>query len=327
MLANGVHDIFWIVAASNGEADGIGSRFFTVANGANLRAGSGTAPAAAPETGASSVTLDAPAMMPAIRAPGTVADLRPSSLAAEVNAAAADWRSIRGRRGFNMDASLHALEAAADGRPTLSGDELDRFELHLGDDASSARLRYTGYTRVGRDLRPLPIGSRLDQATGVFTWHAGPGFLRAYDLVFVRWADGRATARQEVRIVVNPRKVNRAGAQVTIDLPRANAVVSRTFVVAGWALDPDALSDTGVGALHVWAYPVSAPGNPIFLGVTAYGGRRPDVGAVFGSRFDGSGFGISVNSLPPGTYDLAVFPWSTLDSRFAPAKVVRVTVR
>src|SRR5262249_37798721 len=112
-LTNGTHSMFWIVSATNGEAEGIGSRYFTVLNRTTPAAGS------SPAGGR-------------------------GNAAAEVNAAGADWRPIRGRRGFNMDAPLHALEAAADGRQTLSGDELDRFELHLGDDTSSARLRYTG---------------------------------------------------------------------------------------------------------------------------------------------------------------------------------------
>src|SRR6185436_9157003 len=38
-LANGVHTIAWVVTANNGEAEGIGSRFFTVANGASLQSG------------------------------------------------------------------------------------------------------------------------------------------------------------------------------------------------------------------------------------------------------------------------------------------------
>ena len=32
-LANGVHTIAWAVTANNGQSSGIGSRFFTVANG------------------------------------------------------------------------------------------------------------------------------------------------------------------------------------------------------------------------------------------------------------------------------------------------------
>ena len=48
---------------------------------------------------------------------------------------------------------------------------------------------------------------------------------------------------------------------------------------------------------------------------------------LFGDRFQASGYGITIASLPPGTYDLAVFPWSTVLGRFTPAQVVRVTVR
>ncbi|MEO7889898.1 MAG: hypothetical protein ABIW19_07840 [Vicinamibacterales bacterium] len=56
-------------------------------------------------------------------------------------------------------------------------------------------------------------------------------------------------------------------------------------------------------------------------------GARPDVTAVYGDRFRNSGYGIGVDSLTPGDYDLAVFAWSTVKDGFVPAKVVRVTVR
>jgi hypothetical protein len=82
--------------------------------------------------------------------------------------------------------------------------------------------------------------------------------------------------------------------------------------------------------VHVWAYPVDTSGkalDPIFLGQAFYGGARPDVGAVYGDRFGTSGYGIIVNSLPPGTYDLAVFAYSTVVNNFTPAKVVRVVVK
>jgi hypothetical protein len=51
------------------------------------------------------------------------------------------------------------------------------------------------------------------------------------------------------------------------------------------------------------------------------------VAAIFGPQFTKSGYGLIVDSLSPGTYDLAVFAWSTVQGRFVPAKVVRVTVR
>ena len=63
----------------------------------------------------------------------------------------------------------------------------------------AAGCAYTGHLRVGDGLAPLPVGSQLDAATGVFTWAPGVGFVGTYDLVFVRWAGARAVARHEVR--------------------------------------------------------------------------------------------------------------------------------
>ncbi|HEX6463901.1 MAG TPA: hypothetical protein VFZ98_05590, partial [Vicinamibacterales bacterium] len=56
----------------------------------------------------------------------------------------------------------------------------------------------------------------------------------------------------------------------------------------------------------------------------AYGGERPDVAGVYGDQFRDAGFGVSVTDLPAGTYDLALFPWSTARDGFLPATVVRI---
>jgi hypothetical protein len=82
--------------------------------------------------------------------------------------------------------------------------------------------------------------------------------------------------------------------------------------------------------VHVWAYPVNGAGqwdDPIFLGPAIFGNARPDVAAVYGERFKQSGYGMIVQTLPPGTYDVAVFAYSTVRNDFVPAKVVRVTIR
>jgi hypothetical protein len=158
----------------------------------------------------------------------------------------------------------------------------------------------------------------------------GVGFFGAYDFVFVRWNDGVATARQDVRITLNARGSNRVGPQTIIDVPSASASVGRAFYVGGWAADLDSTVDSGVNTVHVWAYPIDASGhggNPIFIGPATYGGARPDVAAVYGDRFANSGYGVIANTLPPGTYDIAVFAYSTVVNNFTPAKVVRVVVR
>ena len=214
----------------------------------------------------------------------------------------------------------------------MHAEEVDRIELRLP--ASDAAL--SGRLRVGADLRPLPIGSRIDAASGTFTWQPGPGFLGAYDLTFVRADRGRALTRQDVRVVLHPKMSGRVGPQVVIDVPVARNFssaspgsppsVAQPFTVAGWAADLDAPSGTGVATLHVWAYPAGG-GNPIFLGATTYGGDRPDVAAILGDQFLKSGYGLRVRNLPPGEYMLAVFGYSLLQNGFVPAKTVWVRVR
>ena len=114
---------------------------------------------------------------------------------------------------------------------------------------------------------------------------------------------------------------------VSIDSPSANQTVGQSFTIAGWAIDLAHPTQSGVSLLHVWAYPTSlAP--PVFLGAAVTGGSRPDVGTAFGSRFTPSGWGLTVSTLPPGTYTLVATPFSTVTQSFraeaAMTKVVNV---
>jgi hypothetical protein len=300
-FTNGVHTIVWAVTDNQGNSEGIGSRFFTISNGPGL-----TLDGAA-SAGAASVTAEA-----------TVAP--PVTLETEVAATVRDASPIRARRTFNLKAPYKRVSPDADGQATIQGEELDRIELQLGPGP------HAGYLRVGNKLSPLPIGSRLDESTGAFTWQPGAAFVGTYDFVFVRSESGTPVAARDVRVVLNPKSSGRVGPQVVIDTPGAHHPVGRAFVVAGWAVDLDAEAGTGIDTLHVWAYPANGA-EPIFLGATAYGGRRPDVGALFGSRYTESGYGLVVRDLAAGDYHIAVFAWSTATGGFVPAKTVPVSVR
>jgi hypothetical protein len=112
---------------------------------------------------------------------------------------------------------------------------------------------------------------------------------------------------------------------MSLDLPINGTTVHEPFVVAGWAVDLDAPTGTGIDAIHVWALPTD--GRPaIFLGVGARGGSRPDVGSVFGAQFTSSGYGLIVSSLPPGSYQIVVSPHSSVSAVFSQARSVVVTV-
>ena len=311
-LTNGVHTIAWIVTATNTQASGIGSRYFTVSNGSGLSLD--------PEEGASAIVAS-PQVIQMPRAAALRSGGSASALAAEIAAAASDPRAITGRRGYDTSTAFRRY-SAANGVITVQSEELDRIELRLGGGQG-----LTGYMRTGSSLTALPIGSALNATTGVFTWQPGVGFVGSYDLAFVRWAGGRAVSRQDVRVVLNPKGSNRVGPQVVIDLPSKNgADVHDGFLVAGWAADLDSMVDVGVDTVHVWAYPIDGDA-PIFIGAAAFGGSRPDVAAIYTERFSRSGYGIEVKGLPRGTYDIAVFAYSTVADEFVPAKTVRVRVR
>ena len=288
-LTNGLHTIAWVVTASDGQAAGIGSRYFTVQN----------AGAAIEEA--------------AVRS-------------ADVEALPLDRAAITARRGYDLAAAFGPVAAGSTGRATLHGEEMDRFEIALGAPREGTTI--AGYLRTTDGFAALPAGATLDGATGAFTWQPGVGFLHEYDFVFVHRRGAVAISRQEVRVVINARGSNRIGPQVTIDVPAPTRVAERNqpLLIAGWAIDTDATAGTGVDLVHVWAYP-SEGGDALFLGEAGYGGQRPDVAAIYGGRYRASGYGLLAAPLPEGTYDVAVFARSSATGDFVPARVVRVVVR
>ncbi len=151
LLANGVHTIAWSVSDSAARADGIGSRFFTVLNGGALAGAADPLAAAAIRVG------DA----------ASIAGLRESA------------SGVYGRTGFDLMASYRPIAADRGGVRSVRLPSTGRLELLLGGRVEA------GYLVVKDDLRPLPIGSHLDSASGTFTWNPPVGYFGTYRLVFV----------------------------------------------------------------------------------------------------------------------------------------------
>jgi hypothetical protein len=108
-------------------------------------------------------------------------------------------------------------------------------------------------------------------------------------------------------------------------MPSQNQNLSQNIRVAGWAIDTASKANSGVDAVHVWAYPTNGSA-PILVGAAQVGLARPDVGAVFGpARFTNSGFNVQ-GTLPIGTYTLVVFARSSVVNAFNNVFVIPVRV-
>jgi len=106
----------------------------------------------------------------------------------------------RMKRGFDLAKEPEILRSDHDGVLQIVAREVERIEIDLGK-----AKNYFGYLVVGSELRPLPIGSTLDAANGVFSWMPGPGFIGKYDLVFLRTDDFGITERIPVKITIKPK--------------------------------------------------------------------------------------------------------------------------
>jgi hypothetical protein len=210
------------------------------------------------------------------------------------------------------DGTVQQAEVNSTGTRVISVAMGERIEVQL----PSQKVSYAGYHVVDDQRRSLPVGSSLDAKAGVFYWAPGPGFLGNFDLAFVQGSSERAV---NVRVTVGPPM------RTVIDAP-APGYVSQPFAVSGWTIDLAGQEGTGIDTVHVWAHPIGGE-TPIFLGVAAYGDARPDVGKLYGASFTQSSYTVGVSSLPPGTYDLVVYPHRASTGTFEGAQVVRVTVR
>ncbi len=158
---DGVHSIFWTVEDDAGNADGIGSRFFTILNsqGAGRTKGRGQMM----ENGGQLVTLSE---IP-INYSGFV----------KVN------------KGFKPRKDFETIYPDENGIKSIEIKELNRLEIHLDSYKNKVEPSlYTGYSVVGDQLKPLPIGSTLDTTRGIFYWQPGVGFQGDYEFVFLNTA-------------------------------------------------------------------------------------------------------------------------------------------
>jgi len=156
VYANGVHTIAWIATDNAANADGIGSRFFSIVNtegGSSLAAPAGTIQA----------TFNA----------DTITNYLPDPSPMKLS-----------RNGKDPRIGRHIYPHHASGTCNIEMDVFSPIAVDLNPDKRPG-VQYTGYLQVRDELRRLPIGSTLDAENNIFYWQPAPGFFGEYDLVFV----------------------------------------------------------------------------------------------------------------------------------------------
>lgn len=223
-LSNGLHTLSWGVTDSANRAEGIGSRYINVVNG----------------------TTDAFAGRPDV--PG-----RQNGGLENQAALRTSVPLIYARTGFDPLTAYVPLARDVDGVAQVRIPELGRVELQVPGVESGALV-------VNGDARPLPIGVGIDADRGLVTWHPGAGFLGTYRLAFAR-RDSGTSGPWDFVVDVTVVPAQRADAPVRMRLdsggattePPNHSTAQRLIHVSGWALDLQAWSGSGVGAVHVWA--------------------------------------------------------------------------
>jgi hypothetical protein len=288
-LSDGLHTIAWGVADSAARGEGIGSRFFNVLNAAPFG-----------ETEAS--LREAPA-----RVLGT---------AGMLDQYAPGTDGVWGRT---------PMHATADQAFAVRLPEMGRLEMWLGGPVEA------GYLVTAGTLRPLPIGSSLDGAQ--FGWMPPVGYVGSYHLAFVR---GGARIDVNVTVVEKPRVID-GEAQILMHLDpvineygarRVGSDLSeRSVRVDGWAFDPHAAIEAGIGAVHVWATRMDDGGaTPFFLGEAALNQARPELVATMKGAPSHAGFSLT-SAMKPGTYTLTAYVWNARTNRWEDARSAQVVVK
>ena len=169
---NGIHTIYWIATDSGGDADGIGSRYFTIQNSGSSRSGSKIA--------------------------GNTQWKPIVSIKELSNLPFNYFKPIKIKKGYGRNIQSKIMQSGVENRLRIAIRELEQIECHIPNVE-------TGYLIAGNKVHPLPVGSKLYTKNGLFRWIPGPGFYGDYRLVFVVKDQNGALSKIEIIVNIFPK--------------------------------------------------------------------------------------------------------------------------
>jgi hypothetical protein len=167
--SNGIHVIFWTATDSAGNADGIGSRYFTIQNSGNDLARS-----------------SAPLLSPVFDSMSSIST---------------PYNPIRVKKGFKEDSEAESVYPDDKGLTHITLKELERVEIHFPD---TSLIKPLGMQVTPGRYRSLPIGSSLDREKNNFYWQPGPGFVGQYRLVFLTEDQAGKWSKRNILVHIAP---------------------------------------------------------------------------------------------------------------------------
>jgi len=179
----GVHTIYWTARDTNGNSDGIGSRYFSISNTGSS------------DSGKQSYMYKAKPKTPIYNF-------------SQINELPIDCSiPVRIRQGFKEDSLPQPTPMDEKGINRILIKEVGRVEIYLKDESAITNTNgftYSGYLVIGNQLHCLPIGSTFDKKRGILYWQAGPGFLGQFHLVFVITDPNGKKTKKDIIIEIVP---------------------------------------------------------------------------------------------------------------------------
>jgi len=185
---NGVHTIAWSAEDNAGNADGIGSRYFSIQN-----------------TGADTGEKGSGEARKSGRAEKDKFG-RGSAAFSPCSPVVDRYSPVYVSKGYDREAEPQQVYPDRNGNIRVEIKELERVAIRLNDEQAveMTAVEYLGYLAVGDRLKPLPVGSTMDIERGIFYWQPGPGFVGNYRLVFILKDQNGKLWKKDVFINISP---------------------------------------------------------------------------------------------------------------------------
>ncbi|MCP4221381.1 MAG: BACON domain-containing protein [bacterium] len=181
---NGIHNIFWVATDNAGNAEGIGSRYFQVQNAGNTRSAS-----------THGYSMENAGYAGSVAGVGNTPNLSKRPLFSRIDSV--DLAPLGIRKGFDSQTNIQWVMPDDKGNTPITLHQLERLEIHFKNRPLEGRMA------VGTELRPLPVGAKLDKENSTFYWQPGPGFCGDYILCFTYCDAKNRVSRNTVHVRIS----------------------------------------------------------------------------------------------------------------------------